>query len=279
MARRTRSSLQDVSITTADHLRLHAWLITPHSENRNLVMLFHGLSDNRLGMIGYAEFLLDHRYSVLMLDARAHGQSDGALATYGLLERDDIAEWTDWIHRKLRPTCIYGLGESMGAAQVLQSLETTNLFCAVAAESSFFDLREIGYDRVGQFFHTGPWLGRSFLRPVIEISFAYSRWKYGLDLRKASPETAVMNTSVPVLLVHGEIDSNIPVRHSRMIKSVARRVVLWEVPRADHCGAITVARDEFFTRLLNWFPAIQPPLRSNPVEKKVAVQISLANSL
>ena len=49
----------------------------------------------------------------------------------------------------------------MGAAQLLQSLDTHPHFCAVAAESPFANFREIAYDRMGQPFHLGPWVGRS----------------------------------------------------------------------------------------------------------------------
>ena len=38
-------------------------------------------------MVGYAELLLAHGFTVLLPDARAHGASGGSLATYGLLER------------------------------------------------------------------------------------------------------------------------------------------------------------------------------------------------
>ena len=141
----------------------------------------------------------------------------------------------------------------MGAAQLLQSLNGDPIFCAVAAESSFSDLREIGFDRVGQYFHTGDWLGRTLLRPIIEFAFLYARWKYGFDLNQVSPLVAVSKTKTPVLLIHGQIDSNIPLRHSRQIKDAAPAVVLWEVPAADHCGAISVAPEEFQSRVLNWF--------------------------
>ena len=257
LAGRTQSKVEEASIRTVDQVQLRAWLISPVFGNGNVVLLLHGLSDNRLGMIGYAEFLLIHHYSVLMPDARAHGQSGGPIATYGLLESEDIGEWVNWLNHRVHPTCVFGFGESMGAAQVLQSLEHGQLFCAVAAESPFSGLREIGYDRVGQFFHTGPWLGRIFLRPVIEFSFLYSHWKYGIDLQSVSPAVVVAQASVPVLLIHGQMDSNIPIRHSRKIKSLAPKVVLWEVPGADHCGAITVARDELFAKLIAWF-VVQP---------------------
>ena len=258
LARRTQSTQRDISIRTEDNLVLRAWLFRPNSNNGNTVLLLHGLGDNRIGMTGYAELFLDHGYTVLMPDARAHGQSDGAMLTYGLLERRDIRDWGHWLQTNVHPECIYGLGESMGAAQLLQSLGSDPIFCAVVAESSFSDLREVGFDRAGQFFHTGPWLGRTLLRPVIEIAFIYSRWKYGLDLERVSPMAAVAVAKTPVLLIHGQIDSNIPVRHSRQIKAAAPVVVLWEVPAADHCGAISVAPEEFERRVLDWFANHSP---------------------
>jgi hypothetical protein len=69
----------------------------------------------------------------------------------------------------------------MGAAQLLQSLPSEPRFSAVAVESPFSSFREIAYDRVGQFFHTGPWLGRTVLRSIVEAAFGYARLKYQLD--------------------------------------------------------------------------------------------------
>jgi predicted alpha/beta-fold hydrolase len=153
LADRQGALLQDVALTTRDGAILRAWLFHPEQANGTAVILLHGLSDNRMGMIGYAEFLLRHLFTILMPDARAHGASGGAIATYGLLERDDVRAWFQWLTRAVHPSCIDGFGESMGAAQMLQAVAVEQRFCAVAAESSFSTFREIGYDRIGQFFH------------------------------------------------------------------------------------------------------------------------------
>jgi len=252
-ARALDADLQDVSISTLDAVTLRGWNIHPHHPNGDSVILLHGLGDNRVGMTGYAQILLAHGYGVLMADARAHGASGGPLATYGLVERNDIRQWFDFLSALDHPHCIFGLGESMGAAQLLQSIGPGTHFCAVVAESSFSNFREIGYDRMGQPFGLGPWLGRTFLRPLVEAAFLRARWKFNLDLRRVSPEDAVATTQVPVLLIHGQIDSNIPVRHSRRIHSRNPKTVLWEVPNADHCGAISTAPREFERRVLGWF--------------------------
>src|SRR5207302_8567209 len=116
---------------------LSAWSMRPRNSNGKTVMLLHGLGDNRLGMTGYAQVLLSHGFSVLLPDARAHGTSGGQLATYGLLESEDIHRWFEWVQQNQHPTCIFGLAESMGAAQLLQSLQAETRFCAVVAESPF----------------------------------------------------------------------------------------------------------------------------------------------
>lgn len=247
------AELQDESITTADGVLLRAWTVRPRRSNGDSVIVLHGLGDNRVGMRGYAQLLLAHGFTVLMPDARAHGASGGELATYGLREREDIHQWFSFLNAHDHPRCIFGFGESMGAAQLLQSLGTGLNFCAVVVESPFASFREIAYDRMGQPFHAGPWVGRTLLRPVVEIGLLRAWWKYKLDMGQVSPEDAVVASAVPVLLIHGQVDGNIPVRHSRLIHARNQKTELWEVPGADHCGAISTAPGEFEERLLGWF--------------------------
>jgi len=246
------AELSDASLTTHDGVILRAWMIQPHHANGDAVLLLHGLSDNRLGMTGYAQLLLARGFTVLMPDARAHGVSGGMLATYGLLERNDIQQWVDFLSAQNHPRCIFGFGESMGAAQLLQSLDAPSRFCAVVAESSFASFREIAYDRMGQPFHLGPWVGRTIFRPLVEVAFLRARWKYGRDMESISPEDSIAATTTPVLLIHGQIDSNIPVRHSRLIHAHNLHTQLWEVWGADHCGAISTAPAEFQQRVLSF---------------------------
>ncbi|HKU23969.1 MAG TPA: alpha/beta fold hydrolase, partial [Candidatus Sulfotelmatobacter sp.] len=148
-------TVRDVSIIVADGSKLVGWIAIPQNSNGNAALLLHGLGNNRLGTAGYAELLVARGFTVLLPDARAHGASGGTLATFGLLERDDIRRWTEFLRRATGVGCIYGLGESMGAAQLLQAVGSGATFCSVIAESSFSNFREIAYDRMGQPFHLG----------------------------------------------------------------------------------------------------------------------------
>ena len=261
MAARFDARVENVEIRARDQVRLRGWFVEypEHAgDRREVLILLHGLADNRLGTEGYAELFLRHGYSVLMPDARAHGESGGSMATYGLVERGDIRAWYQWIENTYQPGCVFALGESMGAAELLQSLDVP--FCAVVAESPFASFVEIAFDRMGQPFHLGPWLGRTLLRPTIEVALAYARRKYQVDLRSASPEDSVARSAVPVLLIHGMADHNIPLRHSLRIASRNSRVVLWQLADTDHCGALLRAPEEFEQRIIGWFAAhLRPP--------------------
>jgi len=253
-ARTENAELRDVEITARDGVTLRAWFIQPAQPNGGTVILLHGVSDNRLGVYGYGRWLVANHYSVLLPDSRAHGVSGGEIATYGLLETD-IHRWASWLVQNAHPSCIFGLGESMGAAQLLQSLPAEPRFCAAVAESPFSSFREVAYARFGRPFHTGPWLGKTFFRPTIAAGFLYVRLRYGMNMEDASPEHAVETTHIPVLLIHGLDDINIPPYHSaRILAHNPTNSVLWNVPGAVHTGAHQTAPQEFEHKVLSWFP-------------------------
>src|ERR1700737_732939 len=72
MARRHGADLSDVAISARDGTPLRAWMIHVRNGNGTAVILLHGLSDNRMGMIDYADLLLGEKFDVLMPDSRAH---------------------------------------------------------------------------------------------------------------------------------------------------------------------------------------------------------------
>jgi len=248
------AELQDVAITGADGAVLKGWYVHPSVYNGNAIVLLHGITDNREGVAGYGRLLLQHGYAVLLPDARRHGESGGELATYGVKEADDIHRWVSWVYQHDPPQCVYGFGESYGAALMLQSLAIENRFCAVAVESPFSTAREMSFERVSGPLHLQSWFGRTLGRPAIWSAVVYAQVRYGVDLLQPNPLQAVAHSKVPVLLIHGADDRNIAPRHSQLIAAVAPdHVELWLVPHAGHTMAWAAAHQEFESRLLGWF--------------------------
>lgn len=258
IARSLGASLQDVELKGADGVPLQAWFAQPARPNGNAVLLLHGVSDNREGVGGYAQLFLGEGYSVLLPDSRAHGASGGTLATYGLREGADVQQWVSWLIATQHAKCVFGFGESMGAAILLESLGEEQRFCAVVAESPFADFRNAAYDRIGDKLRIGPFLAMAIFAPTVEAGFRYANLRYGVDFAQVEPKEAVAHSQVPVFLIHGTSDVNLRPRGSRLIRAGnPQRVTLWEVPGAGHCGASAAAPEEFRRRVLGWFAQAQ----------------------
>jgi uncharacterized protein len=248
------ATVQDITMRARDGAELRAWYAVPEQENGAAVLLLHGMGDNRSGAAGYAKLFLTHGYRVVLPDSRAHGESGGSLTTYGVLERQDVRDWADWLEARPSAGCVYGFGESMGAGIVLQSLAAGAPFCAVVAESPFATFPAVATDRIAERFGSAEWLGRALARLPVEFAFAYTRWHYRIDLKSASPLDALVHSALPVLLIHGGADVNIRPWHSRALYDAAgSHVQLWVVPCAEHSGAWATAPAEFQSRVLGWF--------------------------
>jgi uncharacterized protein len=249
--------LQPVIINAADGAELHAWYSVSMHDNGNAVILLHGIGDNRLGVAGYGQVFLQQGYRVLLPDSRAHGESGGSIATYGLLESDDVHRWVSWLYER-GATCVDGFGESMGAALVLESMGEEPRFCAIVADSPFSTFRSVAYDREGYFVGVGrlglePVVGRTIGLLPAEIALRYVRWRYGVDLSQANPLDALKSSTIPVLLIHGKKDVNILPRHSLILaRANPDHTQLWLVPEARHGGAAAVAPQEFWFRVLRF---------------------------
>jgi hypothetical protein len=247
----SNAEVQEVSIAATDGTVLSGWYVKPQHDNGSAVVVLHGVGDNREGVRGYAEMFLAHGYRVLMPDSRAHGESGGEVATYGLRESDDIHRWVDWLYAD-PPSCVYGFGESMGAALLLQSLSKEPRFCAVVVESAFARFQEVAPERAAGYTRMPFWFGRTFERPVIAIALAYTRHKYGLDFSKANPADAAATSDVPVLLIAGTADVDILPHHSKELAHIDPHAELWMIEGAAHGGAWG-ANPELFERKVTGF--------------------------
>ena len=244
------STWQPVRIQAADGVPLDAWLMTPAHPTGGVVTLLHGVGDTRLGMQGYAYFLLQAGYAALLPDARGHGASGGSVISYGVREAPDLERWSEWLNAQHPDWRQYGLGVSLGAAILLESLAGPTHFRAVVAESPFGSFEEVAYDRLAM--ESG--MPRWAFWPVVQLGFLYARVRYGIDLRKASPADAVRATNVPILLIHGDRDTHIPVRHSFELQALRPRTTqLWVIRGAEHVQCLRIGGAEYERRVIDWF--------------------------
>jgi len=289
---------EDFNVRASDGVTLRGWKVSAPQPNGSWVLLFHGVADNRVGVIGQSEFLLRAGYGVVMMDARAHGSSEGPMATYGWLERNDTCAIVDelvrsevrryadqqvrsgrWklepakdsdLEKPVRPPIppagaplhIFALGESMGAGIALQSAAADPRIEAVAAESPFASLREASYDYAG--LRWSPLLGKTFFAPFSWTLLYRGESLAGFSAAEVSPEKSVAARAFPVLLICDEKDVALPCRHTERIYAAARGPKqLWIVPGAFHTAALGFQPVEFRRRVLAFFAAAASAQNSN----------------
>jgi uncharacterized protein len=260
----SHSVREDFLVTAPDGAELRGWKVRPQEPNGSWVLLFHGVADNRVGSLGQSEILLPAGYSVVMMDQRAHGESGGAIATYGWLERNDTRAVIDALVRSEHPAHIFALGESMGAGIALQSAGIDPRIEAVVAEAPFASLREASYDYAG--LQEYPLLGKTLFAPGAWVMLYRGGKLAGFPASEVSPENAVAARDFPVLLICDSADTTLPCRHAKRIYAAARGPKwFWIVPGAFHTAALGFAPEEFRRRVLDFFRQPVPPSRNRHV--------------
>jgi uncharacterized protein len=241
-------------VRAPDGALLRGWKVRVAQPNGSWVILFHGVADNRIGILEHALLLLKAGYCVTMMDARAHGESEGEFATYGWLERQDSRAVLDVLIAAEHPVHVFALGESMGAGIVLQLAAADPRIEAVVAESPFADLREASYDYAG--LQAYPWLGKTLFAPGAWIMLARGESLAGLPAAEVSPVRAVAARPFPVLLICDGADTTLPCRHAeRIYRAASGPKSLWIVSRASHTAALGYDPAGFKRRVLEFFAA------------------------
>jgi pimeloyl-ACP methyl ester carboxylesterase len=199
------------TLHTVDGLRLGAWLLPAHGEDRQLaVLVAPGNGGNRRGRAPLAAALAAAGFTVLLLDYRGYGANPGRPSETGLAR--DARAALDYLTGAggfPRDRVIY-FGESLGAA-VVAELATRYRPAGLVLRSPFVDLAAVGRMHY-------PWL------PV------------RLLLRDRYPLAEHVSTvAVPTTVIYGSADSVVPPSQSRAVAERAAgdvRVVV--VPGADH---------------------------------------------
>lgn len=145
------------------------------------IIACHGYTSKAAEMGVYAIHFADKGYSVLMPDARAHGESEGNLIGMGWPERFDILKWIDKIIESDPEAQIVLYGISRGAATVMMT-SGENLPDNVKAV-----IEDCGYSSV---FDELKWMANSMghvpsFPLVYEVSLI-NELKSGFSLKEAS---------------------------------------------------------------------------------------------
>lgn len=233
---------EDVWIAAPDGSALHALHLPASQAPRGALLFLHGNAENLSSHVHAVSWLPAQGYAVLALDYRGFGRSQGRASVDALHEDAQAAlDWLATRHDANVPLLLYGqsLGGSVAIRLGAHNAHRARL-AAVIADSAFSSYRGIAREKLGQVWLT--WL---------------LQWPLALLIsdRHAALDVAAQVSPVPLLLIHGERDPIVDVRHAQRLFDAAHEPkVLWRVAEGGHIDA--VRRPAVRTRLIEYLEAV-----------------------
>ena len=228
---------EKVKLTSFDGLELAA-LYLPVERPRGTVIAFHGYRS--LATIDFAlevEFLHRLGYDVLLPYQRSHGESQGKYITYGVKERFDCRDWARYAARRFgEDKPLFLMGISMGAATVLMAsgLELPGNTRGIVADCGFTTPWDIMAHVARRDYRLPPF-------PLLYLLDGLARLRAGFRLKGADTRKALERNRIPVLFLHGEADSFVPLSMTEENFAACRAEKrLYTVPGAGHAQSFGV---------------------------------------
>lgn len=196
----------DVYIKSKDGLKLHATYF-PNGNEKKVAICFHGYtSEGMKDYIALSGYYLKNGYSMLLVDERAHGQSEGEYIGFGCLDRVDALDWINFIIDKCGDAVQILLhGTSMGGATVLMTsgLELPEQVKGIISDCAFTSPKYVFTHVLHSMYHLPAF-------PVIQVANIMNSKKAGYGMDECNAAREVRKAKVPILLIHGDSDSFVP---------------------------------------------------------------------
>ena len=237
---------EDIEITSFDGLRLRAKYYE-YEPGAPIELLFHGYKGNaERDIAGGVERCFKLGRSVVLIDHRASGASDGHVISFGINERRDCRAWIDYAIEKFgNDVKLIISGVSMGAATVMMTAgePLPKNVIGVLADCGYTSAKEIIKKVVKEMV-----LPQDLLYPFIKLG-ARIYGRFNLD--EYSPMEAMKECSLPIVFVHGDDDAFVPYNMSeRLYEACASdKKTLITIKGAGHGLAFPVDRDGYVNSL------------------------------
>ncbi len=232
---------EDVNFAASDGVKLHGWYV-PCPNARGAVLFLHGNGGN---ITHRADFLRalhkSMRASVFIFDYRGYGRSEGQPTEAGVYA--DARAARDWLAKRenIDPADIVFMGESFGGA-VAVDLAANDGARGLVLISVFGDIRSVAQHHYG-------------LLPI----------QYLMRSRFDSA-AKIANYHGPLLQMHGDVDSIIPIAEGERLFAAANRPKEFlRIPGHDHND---FPPQEFFKALDVFFDKLPLPTAKDDIDEK-----------
>lgn len=229
-----------VEMTSFDGLRLRANFYENPRAKAVLVACHGYRSDGVRDFASAMRFYHDHDMSILLIDQRACGGSEGKFITFGVRESVDVRDWCRLMQARQPGLPVLLAGISMGAAAVLMTADDLPENVAALLADCGYDSP---WDELADVARRHIFPAAAALLPGVDL---FCRLVCGFGLRERSAADSLSRCRRPVFFVHGEADGLVPYANSPKNRAAcAGPSVLFSVPGADHGISYLVDRNGY----------------------------------
>jgi uncharacterized protein len=224
---------EDVEVLSTDGIKLRSWWVPAEGSSKAAVFV------PGWGGYKFEEHLLqtlpvyhDAGYSLLMLDLRAQGESDGKRRTLGYREVRDVRGALAWLRRRgyaLDQVVLHGW--SMGGATVLRAAPGTGV-AAVVEEAGYGDLPLLLRVKIPEFVRFGEMLEPAIL--LVGKLFPDFEYEEVVPRREAAMLSA---EGVPLFIVHSTDDEIVPYEQAKLLAASHQEASVWTLEGYRHVEA------------------------------------------
>lgn len=217
--------------------RIHGWWIETSKPNAPVLLYLHGNAINIGANVAHAHRFTQLGFSVLLIDYRGYGRSQGPFPNEVRVYQDAAIAWDYLIHqRNIQPSQIFIYGHSLGGAVAIDLAVKHPDAAGLIVESSFTSIRQL-------------------------VAYRNSFQLFPVDLiltQRFDSIKKVSNLKVPVLFIHGTADVIVPAFMSKDLYAAAPEPkTLLLVPSAAHNNVAEVAPALFTETVQSFVKQVQ----------------------
>ncbi len=199
------SKPEEILIPSFDGLRLCGHFI-PHEKPHGIFLMVHGYrSDPSNDFSGAVLPIYRMGFSLLLIDHRAHGGSEGKHISFGIHERYDLLRWCEYLKKRFPALPVVLDGVSMGASTVMMAagLALPDNVRALICDCGYTSPEKICKACLKKRYKLPPF-------PLYYVANGMIRLLAGFSLDDADAGEALSRNRLPILIAHGMADDFVP---------------------------------------------------------------------
>lgn len=196
-----------IQVRSDDGTALAGRMIPGTKRLRPWVLMLHDFGGSWRDSLAFSRIYAAHDCNIMLVDMRAHGESEGKWTGSGWLDRRDVIAWCSWIIARTgegTQIIIHGIG--MGATAALFAAEEKDFpiqVRAIVSDSAYTDTWNATALRFGK--------GFAKPQPMLDLyRIILKKSKRGYDLGIGNILPSMQSISTPLFIMHGEKDACTP---------------------------------------------------------------------